>query len=83
MIKQVGRKYEWTYVDCIPDEDQWVAHKKFRPFPFDMTLVKVKRAGKVLSKEIPAWWTGEAWKGRNLKKEDQVIFWKLAPKGDL
>jgi hypothetical protein len=77
MIKQVGSRYEWEYRDCIPEDEGWFKVSKYRPFPFDMTVVKVKRQGKLIDSIYPAWWTGDSWEGRKLKKEDQVVLWKL------
>jgi len=80
-LRQVGHKYEWRYVDCKGDHKGWVAVNSFRPFPFDMTISKVKRMGDSLLREIPSWWTGESWEGRKLKDTDEVVSWKLEPWG--
>jgi Holliday junction resolvase RusA-like endonuclease len=82
MIRQVGSKFEWTYSDCKEDTQGWNKVRDYRPFPFDMTVVKVRRQGELLNSEIPAWWTGEGWMGRKLENNDQIVFWKLSPKGN-
>lgn len=80
-LRQVGHKYEWRYADCKADHKGWIDVASFRPFPFDMTISKVKRMGDSLLREIPIWWTGESWSGRKLKESDEVISWKLEPWG--
>ena len=76
MVREVGKRYPLTYEAVEYDREGWASTKKVNPLPFDMTLCKVERQGKILKKYLPGWWTGNKWEGRKLKEEDKVISWK-------
>lgn len=76
MVREVGKRYPLTYEAIETDSNGWADAGKVRPLPFDMTLLKVQRQGRVLKKLIPGWWTGKTWEGRMLKEEDSVTYWK-------
>ena len=76
MVREVGKKYPLTYEAVEYDPEGWASTNKVNPLPFDITLCKVERQGKILNKYLPGWWTGKKWEGRMLKSDDKVINWK-------
>ena len=76
MVREVGKRYPLTYSAVKYDREGWAKAEQVRPLPFDMTLLKVERQGKILAKFIPGWWNGDKWEGRKMKDEDKVINWK-------
>jgi hypothetical protein len=78
-IREVGQPYVFTYKEVKEEEDGWVSLKKFYPLRFDLVSLRIKRGSCEEKKQIPGWWTGEAWEGQKLKIDDVVIGWKQDP----
>ena len=80
---EIGQKYYYEHTfsasDVIWDADEWADAARFRPAPYALILMRVKRKnleGKEVEKTIPGWWTGSSWDGRTYEKTDKVLYWK-------
>lgn len=77
-IKKVGRIYDnpdraFSYINVNFDEEKWADSSKFLPGDYDLCYCKIKNQKKIL----PGWHTGISWDGSKIKREHEVIFWKL------
>lgn len=69
MIKD--KKY-YRYSDIDFNEKTGLADTKdFRPLPFDLVYLKIKR-GPVYR----GWWTGQKWYALRLRQNDEVTGWR-------
>ena len=69
----------FTAKDVVYDKDNWAKAERFRPTPFALMSLRVKRKnleGKEIEKTIPGWWTGSSWDGKSLETSDEVLYWK-------
>lgn len=70
---EVG-KDGFEYKNTICDFDGWVDAERYRPYPYDLVLLKPQ------SKAKPGWWNGAQWEGYRLKEEEKVYYWKQEEK---
>jgi hypothetical protein len=45
----------------------------------EMQVVRKSGPCKGKTVQIPGWWTGFGWDGRNLRPGDEILSWKMAP----
>lgn len=58
------------YTDLPGGMHAWQKASDFKPVPYDLVEVETLRG------RVRAWWTGNAWMGLRLKKEDTIKTWK-------
>jgi len=73
-MREVGKKYAFTYKEVTYNVDGWADPKKFKPLAFDLVAIRVLRKGKEVG--YNGWWSGGAWEAKRKKAEDKVIAWK-------
>lgn len=60
-----------NYTSVPKDLHGWIDASIFLPTPYDLCQVKCETN---LVKN--GWWVGSFWMGKNIKKEDKVMFWR-------
>lgn len=60
------------YVKPVFDKDGWANANEYKPFPFDLVMMKDKRG-----KTQHGWWTGTIWDYAN-KKIGEIHSWKCS-----
>ncbi len=69
--KKGESKSLFCYKHIIYDIDGWVDAKKYLPLDFDLVYIRVKGR-----KDQMGWHSTNMWDGLDLKKTDEVLFWK-------
>lgn len=76
----VGSNYnkkKLFYGNVPVDKDGWVTDLKYRPLPFDLILLKMKKFfPEVVEKIQRGWWTKENWDGYKFDPAYAVLAWK-------
>ena len=82
-IREVGKDYlnnkKFTYSKVERDSDGFADPNFFLPRRYDLAKLIIQRNGEIYSKTIAGWWDGMLWRGRQVKKTDQIIKWKSLP----
>lgn len=73
-IKVGQRERKFSYLDIKLDINGWADAKKYMPADYDLMFIKVR------NKNISCGWSvGNKWDGLNLKKDDEIMYWKKKP----